>query len=477
MAIFSFKKCGEFMDQNKTYTKEEVVKIAKSVLGKTFGEINSYQARLDAYSKGQFGHILEEDVYGYGANSNKDADFKEAGIELKVTPYKKNKNGTLSAKERLVITIINFMEDYKYGFYDSHLYEKSKAMQIIWYLYEEGKKHCDLKITHELLYSYPKEDLPIIINDYQTIIDKIKQGKADEISEADTMYLGACCKGANSSSLRKQPFSDKMAMQRAFCLKTSYMTQLVREYIGGEKVEKIMHSKGSIGVSFEEELINKLTPYYGKTVDELKKEFNITSSAKNINELLLAKMLGIKGKVAKTDEFLKANIIPKTIRIQENGRIIESMSFPTFKFDRIVNEEWEESDLYNTFFSTKYMFSIFKEKNVEYVFSKIMFWHMPLTILNNEIWDVWNKTKKVIQSGKIVKEVLPNGKRSTNFPGMSENKYCHVRPHGKDANDTYPLPVEDRLTGLKEYTKQCFWLNASYISSIIENEGDSYGKK
>ena len=456
------------MDQNKTYTKEEVTEIAKSVLGKTFGEINSYQARLDEFNKGQFGILMEEDVYGYGANSKKAPDFEVAGIELKVTPYKKNKNGTLSAKERLVITIINYMEDYKYKFYESHLYEKSKMMQIIWYLYEEGKKHCDLKVTHELLYTYPEEDLPIIINDYQTIIDKICQGKADEISEADTMYLGACCKGVNSSSLRKQPFSDKKAMQRAFCLKTSYMTQLVRQYIGGEKIEKIIPNKKSAKLSFEDELINRLKPYYGKTVSELKELFGVTTDAKNINELLLAKMLGVKGKVAQTDEFLKANIIPKTIRVEKSGRIVESMSFPTFKFDKIVNETWDESDLYNTFLSTKYMFSIFEEKNGEYVFSKIKFWCMPLIILNNDIKDVWNKTKKVIQSGNIVKEVLPNGKRITNFPGMSENKYCHVRPHGQNANDTYPLPTEDKLTGLKEYTKHCFWLNNKYVKEIIE---------
>lgn len=454
------------MVKEKAYTKDEVVAIAKSTIGKTFGELNSYEAKMEEYNKGSYGHILEEDVYEFNANSSKNADFKEAGIELKVTPYKKNKNGTLSAKERLVITIINYLEDYKDDFFNSHLYDKSKCMQIIWYLYEEGKKKCDFKITHELLYSYPKEDLPVIIKDYNLIIQKIKDGKAHEISEADTMYLGACTKGVNSDSLREQPFSSIKAKQRAFCLKTSYMTQLVRDYIGMENPEKISNiSDGN--KSFEDIIFDRLKIYYGKSQSELCNLFGLSTKAKNLNELILSKMLGINGRVSKTSEFLKANIIPKTIRIEENGKIIESMSFPTFKFDKIIDETWDESTLYNTFLSTKYMFTVFKKKNGEYYFDKIKFWNMPLDRLENDVKSVWEKTVDVIKNGNIVKEIV-NGKRITNFPGMSENKYCHVRPHAKDANDTYVLPVPDKVTGLKEYTKQCFWLNNTYIREIID---------
>ena len=50
---------------------------------------------------------------------------------------------------------------------------------------------------------------------------------------------------------------------------------------------------------------------------------------------------------------------------------------------------------------------------------------------------------------------------------MSENAVCHVRPHGRNANDTIKLPVHDKLTGATEYTKQCFWINNSYIKKIF----------
>jgi hypothetical protein len=43
----------------------------------------------------------------------------------------------------------------------------------------------------------------------------------------------------------------------------------------------------------------------------------------------------------------------------------------------------------------------------------------------------------------------------------------HVRPHAQRKNDTYPLPVADRKTGLLDYTKHCFWLNNNYVLEII----------
>ncbi len=446
------------------YTKERVIAIANEMIGKTFGEVNGDKIDSEMYGKGTYGHIIETDGYKYNINSKSAPDFEEAGIELKVTPYKRNKDGSLAAKERLVLNIINYMEEYKNTFFNSHFWYKNKLIEIVWYLFEEDKPKALHRITHNLLFSFPKEDLPIIMNDWETIIDKIKQGKAHELSEADTMYLGACTKGANALSVREQPFSPILAKQRAFCLKTTYMTQLVRDYIGGEHLERIPNLLPN--KSFEESIEEKLSFYKGKMIDELCEMFKIDSKAKNLNEILITRMLGVKGRLSSTDEFVKANIVPKTIRVESTGRIKESMSFPTFKFEEIVEQQWEESDLREMFETTKFMFVVFRQYCGMYYFDSIKFWNMPISILDNDVKDVWEKTVNVIKSGDIVKEIK-NGKRITNFPGMSENEYCHVRPHAQNALDVYPLPVKDILTGEDKYTKQCFWLNSSYILKII----------
>lgn len=458
----------------KIYTEEEIRTIAISSIGKTFKELKNinpitftsenYDENEDKLNKAYFGHIFEQDVYGYDINSNSEPDFIDANIELKVTPYKKNKDNSLSAKERLVLNIINYMTEYKNEFFSSHFWYKNKKIQIIWYLYEPNKNKNEFIVTNELLYTFPKEDLQIIKKDWETIINKIKQGKAHEISEADTMYLGACTKGANKNTLRDQPFSETKAKQRAFCFKQSYMTNLVRTYIGDYKdVEKILKNN----TSFEDFITNVINKYKGKTQTELMKELNVDTNAKNINSILISRMFNVKSKLRDTDEFQKANIIPRTIRIEENGRIIESMPYPYFKYKDIINETWEESNFKEELETTKYMFFVFKKENNEYTFKGIKLWNVPQTIIDNEISKVWNKTKEVIKTGNIVKEINDNGQRETNFPGMSYNKYCHVRPHARDSKDALELPIKDKLTGASNYTKHCFWLNNKYLEEIL----------
>ena len=286
-------------DDNRKYSELEISQILKETLGKTFGEINQYE--IETFNKGTFGHIYETDVYGYNMNSYSEPDFIDAGIELKVTPYKKNNDNTLSAKERLVFNIINYDDEIKNPFRKSHFWYKNNKVQIIWYLWEPNKKKSDFRITHEKLLNLAlSEDLKQIEEDWNTIINKIKAGKAHEISEADTMYLGACTKGANANSLRSQPFSNIKAKQRAFCFKVSYMTQLVRKYIGRyEDVERFLNNKNISITEFIDDIVNK---YKGKTQTELMNIFNIDTKAKNIRDMIIRRMFNVKGELDKTEE-------------------------------------------------------------------------------------------------------------------------------------------------------------------------------
>ena len=458
------------MKKGRLYNRQEIEIISKSAIGKSINDIMNEKVitigKNNVTNKGSLGQLVEQYLFGMENNSESEPDFMPAGIELKVTPYKKIKGGKLSAKERLVLNIINYMDEYKNNFENSHFWFKNKTIQLLWYLWEPNKDNKDLKITHEkLLELTQNEDLNQIKEDWEYIINKIKEGKAHEISEADTMYLGACSKGANASSVREQPFNDIPAMQRAFCFKNSYMTQLVRKYIGDySEVEKIL--KGTTD-SFNEYVNNIITKYKGKTQKELMNEFHIDSKAKNINSMLISRMFNVKSKLADTEEFQKANIIPKTIRIEENGRIKESISFPYFKFNEIIEQDWETCDLREELETTKYMFFVFKMEKGEYVFKGIKLWNMPEIDIETYVMEMWKKTYNTIKSGNIIK-YIKNGKRKTNFVGMSENEVCHVRPHGRNSKDVIKLPVADKLTGATEYTKQCFWINNKYIKEIFK---------
>lgn len=454
---------------NRGLTKEEIEKISEEVVGKTFGELGDFKYNLDDFNyKGGMGVLMEENVFQYEANSDANPDFYEAKIELKVTPVKKNKKGTYSAKERLVLNIINYMEEYKNTFETSSFWHKNENLNLMFYLWEEGVPRSDYKIIKHLLYTYPEEDLLIIKQDWEVIVNKIRNGLAHEISEADTLYLGACTKGANKESVREQPFSEILAKQRAYCLKTSYMTNLVRTRVMDEYTESLISAEELHNKTFEESLYDKIKSFIGKSKTELINKFGLNPKSKDVIERIFAKLLGIKGKVNDTDEFQKANITCKTIRVNEDNTITESMSFPAFKYKEIILEEWETSTLRNIFSENKYLFVIFKEKNNEFYFSGIKLWNMPLSILDNEVKSVWDKTVEVIKSGNIVKSV--GKRRKTNFPRMKENNVAHVRPHGRNSKDVFELPVADKLTGCKVYTKHCFWLNNKYLEKILNDE-------
>ena len=461
------------MKKAKLYNRQEIEIISKSAIGKSINDILNEKVITiedkkdnDYLNKGGLGQMVEQVLFGLQTNNDSEPDFAKAGIELKVTPYKKLKDGKLSAKERLVLNIIDYMNEYKNEFQSSHFWFKNNTIQLLWYLWEANKNIKDLKITHEKLLELTKnEDLKQIEEDWKFIINKIKDGKAHEISEADTMYLAACSKGANANSLRKQPFSEIPAMQRAFCFKNSYMTQLVRKYIGNySDVEKILKKTT---ISFNEFVNTIVNKYKGMSQKELMKEFNLDSSAKNINSILISRMFNVKINLRETEEFQKANIIPKTVRIEENGSIKESISFPSFKFTEIINQNWETCYLKKELETTKYMFFVFKKEKNDYIFKGIKLWNMPQIDIETSVMDMWKKTYNTIKSGNIVR-YIKDGKRKTNFVGISENDVCHVRPHARDAKDTFKLPVKDQLTGVTEYTKQCFWINSNYIKSIFQ---------
>jgi|GEM_PF-1070262 len=218
---------------------------------------------------------------------------------------------------------------------------------------------------------------------------------------------------------------------------------------------------------FERLALKRLSYYFGKTQTELKQTFSVDSSAKNINEVLLSKMLGIDGKLASSPELKDSNITPKTIRIQKTGHIKESMSFPTFRFQEIIKQDWEDSDFYHVLKDSLFMFVIFDENNAgDYVFKRVKFWRMSEKDLL-EAKKVWERTVQIIRDG--VKLEYDGRITRNNLPGSSESPVAHVRPHAKNSQDTYPLPDGRTMT------KQCFWLNREYIENIVKDVAEKEG--
>ena len=471
------------MDYMMKYDKTDpnsIESYAQKLIGKTFADvINEYDSVIDevhesssAYAishedknyKGGLGTLIEEKYFHYKANSDSRPDFHEAGVELKVTPYKTNPNGTVSAKERLILTMIDYFSVVNEDFESSHLWNKSRLILLIYYLYSKDiESRLLYRIDFVKLFTPPEQDKKIIMHDYYLIREKIRSGKAHELSEGDTLYLGAATKAQTSKDRRRQPYSEELAKPRAFSYKNSYMTYVLNTYIipGKNTYEPIVKNENID--DFEEYVIKKIDTYKNRTVKELCEEFEIDTqkNPKNLEAILAYRMLGIKGNNA--EEFTKANVVVKVIRINKNDNIKENMSFPTFQFMELIKENWEDSTFGNYLRDTRFFFVVYKEDSSgEYHVSGCQFWNIPYNDLEIEVKSVWEKTKKVIEEGLVITEL--NGKKTNNLPKQKDNRVSHVRPHARNAADTYPLPDG------REYTKQCFWLNNSYIYSQINDE-------
>lgn len=429
--------------------------------GATYGEADVSEVKRN---KGNLGQIIEECFFHYSCNSEARADFPEAGVELKVTPYKIKSNGSLSAKERLILTMIDYMTIVDETFETSHFWTKSKLLLLVYYLYkQEAQFNLDYRIGYARLFTPPEQDLKIIKHDYEIIVSKIRAGKAHELSEGDTMYLGAATKSSSSENRRQQPFSDIPAKPRAFAFKNSYMTYVLNNYIvPGKNTYEAIISDEPVD-SFEDYVVDKINALAGYSVENLCMKYEVDRSKrpKNLEAMLAYRILGIKGNCA--EEFEKANIVIKTIRIGSNGKIKESMSFPTFKFKELVLEDWENSTFGNYLRETRFLFVVYKFDEDEVLRLRgAQFWNIPYKDLEVDVREMWEKTVKVLKEGLKVERV--NGVNHDNFPKASENRVSHVRPHAQNAKDTYELPDG------REYPKQCFWLNNTYILEQVNEK-------
>ncbi|WP_207941510.1 hypothetical protein DOK78_000272 [Enterococcus sp. DIV2402] len=492
-------------------TKEKVHNRGCEAVGKPISELVEEMDMKISGKKSQVGDAWES-WFGVEKNNIAGADLPEAGVELKATGIRETKNGK-SAKERLVLNIINYIEEFDKTFETSSFWKKNRYMELGFYGYEKEKSWLDWHILQSVLFTYPKKDLLIIKQDWEKIHGYITSGRAHELSEGLTMYLGACSKGANKNSLRNQreELNAPKAMQRAYSLKSSYMTYLLREYIFGEKedsnirvtpfsageifeIQEDYHIQESIvkdtsileNESLEQYILKCLNRYSGKTIIYLAELFGIQKNSngnfpKSINAMLASRMLGIYGNLEKTEEFFKANISLKTIRVSLNGTIKESMSFPAFKFKELASENWEESTLRDTMDASKFLFIVFKEQVKDnYVFKGAKFWTMPEKDLDTIVQDAWQDTVNTLNSG--VELTYQGNSVKNNFIKKSDKRIIHVRPHASvssylagDTVNADQLPVAARWKNKPEayaddwMTKQCFWLNNDYILSQISD--------
>ena len=456
--------------------KRSIYDYSKGLLNKTLRDFLESD-EISKMGKGKLGQLVEEIYFGIKNNPNPRPDFEEAGVELKCTPLNTGSNGEYLIKERLVCNMINYCEVVTEDFEHSHFYLKCQLMLIIFYLHKSDASPLDLMFIFSVLWKLEEKDLLIIKQDYNIIITKIIRGEAHLLSEGDTMYLGACRKGQKDDGLVEQPNSDIKAPKRAFCLKMAYMRTILDfakkskygystnvQFSGGQLVS----AEELKAKSFEELIIGRFGNYFGKNYRDIAKECDIDLSRNPKNMFaMIANSISANGKkvsVNQSEEFKKAGLTMKTIRVNAHGTIKEAMSFENINYSEVNDcENWYDSRLYEIF-SSRFMFVVFREQNAnkgDYILDDAFFWTMPQSDLE-KAEQYWQHIKAIIKADKI----------DDNYWWKSKDeKLFHVRPKASKSTDCVLSPSG------KKVKKFCYWFNNSYIKEIVSKRQEIRNEK
>lgn len=458
------KKLEPFMPYDKT-DQDSILRRASRLTGNTLRDFIEIGEEVigGTHTKGRLGQIVEEGYFDLDNNSSPLPDFRDAGIELKVTPMKKVGSGLVS-KERLILGIINYDEVPKRHF--KIFTDKDSHILIVFYLWEEGTDILDYEFLKVVDWRPTDEEWRMIRDDWDVIEGYIMRGEAHLLSEKHTKYLAACTKGVgHGGDMRSQPFSIEPAKQRALSFKASFMTQLYHSHVDVGEIlidevqdsTSILHGEWSLEETFEEHIVKYYNKFVGLTCYEIEQELNLDldDSSKQYYSTLSMAMAGVTGK-KHIKEFEEAGIIIKTIRTYRNGKPKESMSFPYIRFDEIVEQEWQDSDFFDQldheFFSPVFSFTSNDTKSQsrkDLVFKGAFFW----TISDEDmpvIESVWSDTKQKVLRGDF-----------DHFISMSDNPIAHIRPHARNSLDTVTY-------GGRKVKKVSFWLKDTYIQEIIK---------
>lgn len=450
------------------FSATSIYEYSKGLLGKTLREF-IYEGYVTKAGKGGIGQMVENLYFFLDTNNNPEADFSSAGMELKCTPLKLGKSNEYLIKERLVCGMINYCDVIKEDFEHSHFYLKCQLMLLMFYLYRKGHDNLDLEFIFSVLWKLPEKDLLIIRQDYEIIIDKIRRGEAHLLSEGDTMYLGACRKGQKGDSLMTQPYSNEGAPRRAFSLKMAYMRTVLQYVVTSKEKavtnftphkEQLVSAKDLATDTFDDILLRRFKPYISKEYHIIANELGVDISNNPKNKYaMIANSIASNRKysnINRSEEFLKAGLTMKTIRIEYNGAIMEAMSFENIDYIEIAEcDNWLESRLYELF-SSRFMFVVYREQqegSEDYALDDVFFWTMPqadLSLAEN----YWEHIRTNVINEQISQEYWWKAK---------DKKKFHVRPKAQKATDMAPTHTGGQAK------KFCYWFNNDYVREIINH--------
>ncbi len=438
-------------EYNKT-NPVSILTFAKRLEGKRLKDVMPFAFKDDGsvHGKSEVGDFYEE-YFGIKKNSSPEPDFKEARVELKAVPIIRSVRKT-RIKERTKISAINYEKLIKETWTTASIRKKVEHVLFIFYEHIPEKPKSEFVTLRVLLWDARVTDMKFFERDWTKIWTVVDEGRAHELSESLTTYIGACTSGIGR--LVPQPKSKTLAKERSFSFKPTFTRQLWEERIEGVKFESLVNNLNILDVDdFEEKVLAHLKKFHGKSIGELAKGFGVSQpSSKQYKATIIRRCLGAKENSTKLEEFEKQGITVKIFPVNEKTRLpFEAISFPYFKHMELVQENWETSEFRAQVERILFVPLMGKDRKKprEFTIGNPFFWS-PSREENETMKREWTEYVRLIKKGSADK-----------LPKESSTEIVHVRPHGRNAAD------KDLAPGGKMVTKKCFWLNKGFLRKLM----------
>lgn len=156
-------------------------------------------------------------------------------------------------------------------------------------------------------------------------------------------------------------------------------------------------------------------------------------------------------------------VLVKSVNLNKKGTSKQNTVLEEIDFLEWVETDWENSAIMRCLGGSTFLFMVYCENKVgDVFFLGPVLWKLP----NEEVEGLksyWEMVTRILREGVQMWEAYHGSKMITknNLPGQAAHKMIHIRPKANNKNDVTLLPDGQTIT------KQGLWLNAKYVSGIV----------
>ena len=438
---------------HRSATETEVLARAQSLVGRRVDELGEWTRAGPAdVDRAHLDGVIES-YFGISHKDDSTVTFPTAELDLRVVPLV-GSGSKVRVKTRTFITNV----DYERIVQETWETASVRAHLAILFVFCRPLPDPEARVVAVDIFR-PDDRLDALLRaDWEWIRNVVERGQAHLLSDNDGRLLTPA---AQTAILRgqSQPTIDAHAKARIFALKPSFVLECYRRAAGRVPTTEslILNLRMSRVDSFEAQLVDRFRPFVGMPVAQAGAVVGISpSQGKAYAATVVRRIFGARGSRSRIAEFEEMGLTLRMTRVSPDLQPYEALSFPAFRYNDLLGETWEESDLLRRVQYMLFVPVVGKNKDTPQGSCTLelpLFWR-PSTTQLDLIHAEWERFRVEIETG-LADRLTP----------ASATHAIHVRPHARDAQDTDDAP------NLGPVVKKSFWLNQTFVQGILRRRG------